>query len=899
LKAFIKIVFLILVAFTTSAQNTDALQLVKEHSSISPGAHATLFFDLNSSLSSEAKHQLVLPLNWKILSEKIFERTEGKRYMFTISTPKETLSGEYPIRFSVRIGEEYLASNATLTVKEHFQLEMEPLDLKEWVKEGDTLITPFLIQNLGNTTEKVLLHSSKGEVLNSRDTLFLAPNSSSEILVRQYVPYSERSSWMVPADLTAEIEGRKPVYSVVSIPVYSNNSKKADPYLRLPIQAGLEYLNSTFGEQRFNSVQFNISGNGYLDFDRKHHVNFLFRGPNNIHLPQLGSYDQYSLSYENQKNKIEAGDYLLRFGQLLEFGRFGRGLKFEQRIGEDRWLAFIQNARFIKSQKESFGLGYTKVLKGGNELSLRYMSKNLVQGEKSFWSNLIGISGKFEYKGLESFTEASLGNANGKIDGAIYNRLSYSLGKLRLRNEFIQAGKNYYGYYTNSRFLLNSVNYQFNSQLSAGVNTNNSNINPSLDLNVFATSPLSKVKMAYLSYMPNQKNQFFFNLTQQEREDRQIPASYHFKESFWNLTYSHNSSRFTLTTSGRMGYVNNLLAEDFAERTASYNTSVAPEFGITSWFWLGGYFEYLHTSKFSQQNELQNLIYFGGNVRLNLNNIISLNGMYRNNYTPDQLYQSRRFTNGSLVFDFKKHQLSVLAGKTYIPVSFSESRFSTFFSMKYVFRIDAPVAKNKNIGHLKGRLIGLNDDLRQKGVLLQLGPYKVLSDGSGAFEFNNVLPEKYILSIPSTFELEGVKTVSNGPLLVDIKADTTMIFDVELVKTGSVKGEIAYRLQEKYNFDESEKGDDILILAKLSNGEEEFVTRVNRRNTFNFGEVKPGDWTLEVYMPGAQTEYEIPNNIVKIKVEPDKTETASFTLNMVQRKVRFTGQEFKLSSSKR
>jgi hypothetical protein len=155
------------------------------------------------------------------------------------------------------------------------------------------------------------------------------------------------------------------------------------------------------------------------------------------------------------------------------------------------------------------------------------------------------------------------------------------------------------------------------------------------------------------------------------------------------------------------------------------------------------------------------------------------------------------------------------------------------------------------------------------------------------------------VSIPSTFELEGVKTVSNGPLLVDIKADTTMIFDVELVKTGSVKGEIAYRLQEKYNFDESEKGDDILILAKLSNGEEEFVTRVNRRNTFNFGEVKPGDWTLEVYMPGAQTEYEIPNNIVKIKVEPDKTETASFTLNMVQRKVRLTGQEFKLSSSKR
>lgn len=890
---------LTLITFGVNAQNADALQLVKEPESISPGTHTTLFFDLKSRFASEAEHQLALPLRWKILSEKVFERNNGKRFMFTISTPKETLSGEYSIKFSVKTPNGSLLSDAHVKVEERFQIELEPLDSKEWVKEGDTLITPFLIQNLGNTTEKVVLHSSKGEVLNFRDTLYLEPNTSSEILVRQHIPYTEKASWMVPADLTAEINGRKPVYSVVSIPVYSNNSKKADPYLRLPINAGLEYFNSQFGNEQYNSVQFNISGNGYLDFDRKHHVNFVLRGPNNIHLPQLGSYDQYSLNYENKKINIEAGDYLLRFGQLLEFGRFGRGLKFEHRIGEDRWTAFVQNARFIQSQKESFGLGYTKVLQGGNELSARFMSKNLVERNETFRSNLIGVSGRFKYKGLESFTEVSLGNAKRKIDGAIYNRLSYSIGKLRLRNEFIQAGKNYFGYYTNSRFLLNSINYQFNSKLSAGVNTNNSNINPSLDINVFATSPLSKIKMGYLSYMPNQKNQFFFNLTQQEREDRQIPASYHFKESFWNLTYTHTSSRFLLTTSGRMGYVNNLLTEDFSERTASYNASVAPEFAITPSFWLGGYFEYLHTSKFSQQNELQNLLYYGGNVRLNVNNIISLNAMYRNNYTPDQLYQSRRFTNGSLVFDFKKHQLSVLAGKTYVPVSFSESKFSTFFSLKYVFRIDAPVAKNKNIGHIKGRLIGLNDAVQQKGVLLQLGPYKVLSDGSGAFEFNNIIPEKYILSIPSTFELEGVKTLSNAPLVVDVKADTTLVYDVELVKTGSIKGQIAYRLQEKYNFDETNKGEDILILAKLSNGEEEYITRVNRRNTFNFGEVKPGEWTLEVYMPGTQTDYEIPNNVVKIEVEPDKTETASFTLNMVQRKIKFTGQEFKLSSNKR
>ena len=78
--------------------------------------------------------------------------------------------------------------------------------------------------------------------------------------------------------------------------------------------------------------------------------------------------------------------YVLRFNNLMEFGRFGRGLKVEQNTERGNTTLFYQHARFFPNQKDAFGGSYKWHLKGESNIGVNFISKNLNYNNLNFHS---------------------------------------------------------------------------------------------------------------------------------------------------------------------------------------------------------------------------------------------------------------------------------------------------------------------------------------------------------------------------------------------------------------------------------------------------------------------------------------------------------------------------------
>jgi hypothetical protein len=877
--------------------------------SIRPGQHFSLFFKLNTkeSVGPSVKSKLILPDKWKILAERTIYTSEdslSKKYLFTISTPSQAASGNYPFEFHIESGDTTLDyTTGNINIEEIRKLDVTTLRQPEYVKEGDELKVEYLIQNSGNKSEFVKLETSRGVVENAVDSLEIKSNSSVKVVVKQTIPSTTSSNWEASSDLKVSVSNQiAPIFKTITVHVYSTKIKKNDPYLRFPINIGGDYLNYTTGNQTASAYQYFAEGKGYLDFANKHYLDFTIRGPNQSASPALGNYDQHSLIYSYlTRTIVTAGDFVLKLNNLMEFGRFGRGLKIEQSLGNANFSAFYQQARFSPNQKDAFGAVYKLNLKNDSYLSLNFESKNLNYYNTRFKSNLLGVSSFIRRKWGTNETEIDLGEAKSKMDVAFYNKWLFKYKKLNTNSEIIYAGRNFYGFYTNSILLANGINFYLTKKLNIGINSNISRINPSLDTRVYAISPYSTTNMAFLSYQPNIRNMFFINFTKLEREDRQQPSTFHYKEDAGNFIYNLYAKKMSLSAHARYGFAQNLLAIDSTAKKMSTAYILQPSVALFPWCWIGGYFEYQHTSKFSTTNTPQNLYYFGGNIKLNYSKNISLNFMYRNNYAPDEFFEKRSFMDGSLVFDFKKHQLNLNAGRVFVPNIVNNDQNSLFFSAMYIYKINVPIKKDKNLGQLKGQIQSLSEGINKEGILMQLGQYKVMTDSSGSFTFSNLMPNKYFVTMVPNPNLIGVVSTLKAPFTVDIESNTTKTLTIPLVKTGSVIGNI--------NFEKNEKDSTSIppsvyhtigvVYVKLFNEKESNITQMNDKNEFTFKEIKPGIWKLKLIIPGKSEQYEILNQEQEVKVESSQVRNHTFLIKAIERKIKFSGKNFNIKTEKK
>ena len=888
-------------SFGAFSQEKLSIEVSNYQRKVVLGGHFTLYFQVENSIKNKKNllDTLILPHNWSVLTHKktVIDSTLI-RYSYTVCTSRNNVSGEYFINFKLISGVSILGfKRVSIFVEEISSLEIINLSQHEYVQEGDAVLSKFLIQNSGNKKEKIRLETSRGSILGEKEYYSIEPDSSLKVYVQQIIPITDQNYWQTTAELKVYTDKQTtPILGFIQIPVYSSKIKKTDKYLRFPIDIGGGYLEYRFGNQTVNAFQYYASGNGFLDFESKNHLSFSVRGPNQFDLPAVGNTDEYALSYAyKDKFTVTGGDFLLRLNNLMEFGRYGRGIKIDQKIDNISISAFYQKARFFPNQKDAFGGFIRYNFENKNSISLNFISKNLTLPDKSFTSNIVGASIDIKKENLLIETEIGLGEAERKLSLGFYNKFYLRFGKFQLNNELVYADKNFYGFYNNSWLLINGINYALSKKISLGINTNFSRTNPSLDANVYSFSPFATTYLGFISYQLNQKNLFTFNFIKQEREDRQTPSRFHYKEDLGNFAYIYNANKFTVNTQSRYGFSQNLLSDDSLSKNLSFSNMIQPTVKIMPWMWIGGYFEHQHTRKFTKNNSLQNLIYYGGNLRVNFKQNLSMNVFYRNNYSPDQFFEQRTFIDASLNYDTKHHQFSLSGGQVFLPNVPDSYQNTLFFSVKYILRLNLPIAKNKKLGMISGEVFGMNNGMSKEGVMVQLGEKRFMTDATGKFYFKDLVPDQYFLKIVSN--KIGIISTTKFPMQVDVKADSTSNVNVSFIKTGGVVGKIDFEYNSKVH--QVVDNDKVpIVLVTLYNEKESYTTQMNNRNEFSFKEMKPDSWKIKVYMPGSQTLFTIQNPEQSLEIESDLLKEINFKVQPTERKIYFSNRNYNISLNK-
>ena len=874
-----------------------------------PGKPFTIFIEVlsNKNIQDDINPVLTLPDGWNILIKKTPENTKSVRairYMYTLTMPSLTSSGTYNIGFKALVNNQEVAkSEKGVEILRVRSIEITALNTPEYVKEGDTLRTEYLIQNLGNNTEKVGLKTGRGKIKITGDSVEVKSNESVTVVVEQIIPQTDQNSWNASSDLYVNMkDSTRAVTSVITIPVFSTKNKKSDPYLRFPLEVGVWYSGATLQGNRYvGGLQYDARGKGFLDFKSKHHLDFIVHGPNRFNLPAVGSYDQYSIvySYKNQST-ITLGDYGLRFSNLLEYGRFGRGAKYDQEFKHFGVSAFFLQPRFFLNQRDSYGGRITYKFNNSSNISADYYSKDITFENNNFRTDFYGISSRFENKAKTFLleTELATGVGNGKVDYGGFNRLIFKVGHFQVNSNLMYAGKDFYGFFNNSWLAVNGFTYYFNRKISLGFSNNVTRVNPNYDITVINKSPYSSGNIAFLNYEMNTKNRFTLSYNDQEREDRGTVKSFFYREKFARFSYNVNAPKFMLWFNSQYGSAQNLLIKtDSSVNRQSISNTIQPQISIKPWLWLGGYFEYQRTAKFSDNNRLNDFYFYGGSLRISTGKTFNLQFMYRNSYAPDELIERRNYVDLNAILDLKRHVFSISGGRTFIPNYDNTEQNSLFFIAKYTFRIGAPVAKNRNLGSIKGQVLGLSDDIKKDGLLIRLGERKFMTDPNGNFFFNNLLPDKYYVTMERSTMGAGVVANTKIPMEVIVKADSTKQITIPLTKTGEIKGKVDFVAIEQVGTIDIHKNKP-LVLVKMVNGKESYITQVNKNDEFSFKEVKPDNWKITAWIPGKQEQFDISNSEEALVLGANQVKEVQLVIKPIVRKINFSQKTYNLTSKK-
>lgn len=860
-----------------------------------PGGHFTLFFEVENVGSRKAEASLQLPQNWQVIASRSSELSSTvSKYIFTVSSPSSAFAGSYQMAFVIRSGDRMARKITEAEVVTVRRVEVIPLTSYDYVREGDSLKLEYLVQNLGNHIEKVELRTTTGKIEINEDSLTLYPHKSIRVAVNQKIPETQNSYWEMSNGLFVSLQDSSNATSgFINLPVYSSKNRKSDPYLRYTLEAGAWYSYFDFNKEGTGSYQYDVKGSGFLDFKRKHYADFIVHGPNQITLPAVGSYDQYSLNYAYKKSTfVSAGDYLLVVNNLMEFGRFGRGLRVEQKIMKTGISLFYNQPRFYTLQKDTYGASFYYRPKETLVFSVDGLSKIARVREKWFETKMLGLTTRFKTPVLSFSTEIAVARTQQKNDFGAFNRLYLHVKKLQISSDLVYAGKNFYGFYHNSWQAVNAVNYTVFKKVSLGVQSNITRLNPSFDIYILNISPYYSSNTVFLNYEPASRHRITVSYNEEAKEDRQTVKQFFFNEKYGRLVYMVNSEKFQLWFENRYGQARNLLAGgDDIRYTVSARSVLQPQVRVFRWLWVGGFAEYQRNSKFSSGTRLENYYYYGGNMRIVAGRVFNASVSYRNNYAPDEFIQQRSFMDLTAELNTKHHRLSVMAGRMFLPYYTTTNEGNLFFTVRYTLKLNVPVAKNKNLGSIKGTLTG-EPTTRRAGVLVNLHDKKFLTDAEGSFYFNDLPPDKYYLTLDRSTLESGIIPGVKVPFEVSVLPKAASTVSVPLVLSGSISGKILLKSDNRV-------GDPLPpVVLKLTNGSESYITRPNEKGEFSFREILPGKWQIQASVQGNSGQYEIENAAQEVVVEALQDQKVSFKIQKKERKIYFSDKSYQLISKK-
>jgi len=892
--------FLFLIANVGIAQTSEIVIKVKNKPEILiPGKHYTVLFEIfnNSNSAANLTFDYKLPLGFNLIfskENKIIPPKNKKIILITFSIAKNCKADSYFLGVNVFENKILLANEKiTFEVSKLYKLIIEPLKYPEYLMFEKDFTCEYLITNKGNSEEKINFHSDRG--ISIHPTLvFLKPDSSIVVKVNQSVPFSPFNKTTVLSSLKALVISKDTIFSNrIPITVYPNSTKKPDLYHRFPISVAT-IVNSLRGNESIDVVKFKVNGGGFLDRNDKHYLSFLYSGPNQIDLARFGEYDQYNVQYKNKKLAIMAGDVSYTLSNLTEASRSGLGGVFNYKFPKYSVSLFYLSPRFSDKIKDSYGGKLTYFLSDKTLIDVGFIDRTLFENNESFKSQIYNISSKFSTKYLKLRGEVAFEN-NYASNGFGFSIESFlNAKKLNWGNSIQYSDKNFKGYLRNSKQLLTYINYSFSNKISAQVNANYRSINPEKDNINYNSSPIIINYQGSLNYKINRNNKLKLGGGFRKKEDRFTPKNFNFEEKLVFLNYyNRKKNGYNLNITNRYGTSINLLADDISSKNVFFSTiDFSVEIFKNVVAGLSG--DYERTNKNSVNNELNNTLYYGGNLQYNLNNKLHLNLFYRNDYALDELeIDAQSFLEAQIDFNYNRnHKFSLSASKTSLPSGNESLNDEFFITATYNFIVNTPLSKDKTVGTLKGKIVSTEND-NIDGILISLGEKATVTNNKGEFIFYNLKPNEYLLNVSQSSLPSDKIIIENLPYKIDVIPNKETEIVLNLGKTGNLEGTIKLK---KIRGIRSSQFDKKLpnIIVKIYNKDKKYLTKTNGLGNFKFAKLSPGEWTVELIVKRLSKDFTFDKIKTTVQISPDKNIFITFNANSKNRMIKKSKKTFKL-----
>lgn len=864
-----------------------SLRLLTQNLNTTNNEKKAIFFEVENhgKTLTDAELVLELPLGWNTLTTTpapVLQTNQKGNILVGVLVNNQAKYGTYKIRATLKKGNQPLAVKVfNITIIQKFSLSVQPVLVPEYLKVGSSYRQSFVILNSGNTSETLELSSNLGEVIGATK-IQIPAYKSVQAEVSRPVPEQQSGNQYISIDLHAKPSRvDTTIHSIISVPVYSSTIKRNDPYLRFPIEFSTIYNRFDSPNQTAEALQFDIRGKGHLDFDKNHKLEFIAHGPNRFNFPRFGNFDQYYVNYANKTIDVALGDKVFQVSNLLEKNRFGRGGDVALAFGSDKIRLFGFRSRFFPLIKSEMGGQFSRSFNENGEFTFSYINKNHFVNNQQVTSNLSSVSYFLQKNNIWLDTEIGVSQTEGKISGGVYNYLYTTFNKFSFNSNIVYTGKSFFGFYNNSLLINNGLRYQLSKKLTLQFSQNYNNLNPAFDSFIFINVPTFQSISPEINYHFNKRSSLNASFIIREREDRMEPKAFHFKENIFRLFYRKTAGIFQLSTDGDYGKTRNLLAvQDVDSLSNLFRYRLQPSIEVAKLLRFGLYGEYLRTSRYSSTNTVDNLLFYGLNLSYNWKNYLDVNLFYRNNYAPDELFQTQSFFDAQAAVNYKNHALILFSSYGYFPAPLNQTNF--FASLTYRFTWNVPLKKRKDLSTIQGAVYR-PQQLNNGGFIVSMDGQNITTDQDGSFSFENIVPGQYFLEVKKSSLNFGEIIDQGSAIRLDVREAEVQKINLAVINSGRIEGQIEgiTKLAIREN-----------LLLKISNENFSRLTTCNRFGGFTFGELKPGVYKIEVVDNKTEGFYQQANLGSLCEVKSGETTEHILKMIPVKKNIQFQEDSF-------
>lgn len=877
--------------------NNIRVNALNIHEKYEPGKNHTLSLQLevDKNLEKNLSIQVKLPSRWQLISSAAIQRlTKGDKNLSLINLyiPKNATPGKTIL--DINIIDEYenivTTKKINIIVAKNYDLEVFTTSSPNNVKAGEKIVSIYGVRNLGNVTQKLSIFAN-GEI-EGKTLRTIAPDSLLTIRVKKeteagiYRLMNLSTYVEVKSEFTEE---KFRAYS--STTVFPSKIEKEDPFFRFPISLSLYYNSRTYRDNHFSTLSAEMRGNGYLDLEKNHHLNFIVRAPQQQNLKRFGVTDQYSLVYNyRDRTTVYLGDHAYFINRLGFESRYGMGFRIDQKYKDWLFTAHYTKPRLYSFNSEPL-YGLKAVYRVSDSLYIGgsiSSSKGTFRGaSREIEANpdekgqIATINLDFQNRGTTVEAEVSGSLTNKATDFAGYLNLVQSIGTFTYSGMFTISGENYFGALSNSLQYSNNLFYRVNKWNFATGQTV-SRVNRRLDPLFFAAEPYYENLYGLIGYRFNKKHYVNVRGDIREREDQLEPKLYHYKERGLLYRYLYSGDKLQFNFSGRIAETNNLLAGNNIYRS-SYSHNIGGSYRILENLILRTGLSHNYNNRYGTSGNSSNYTRYLFGFNYNVNRKLRINATYNSGFSPDESYKKRDFVNSNIMFRLNKnHQFELRTN--YFENAGVLNRKELLALGKYTYSFGVPLKRIIQQGGIEGIFYSDNPNISVENINVMAAGTKIATDASGKFEINNLLIGKNHILIDENSLPDGIVLNKKAITEVEIQQGKKKFLTFELMQGGNVTGSV----QLLRNIDTL----GFKTYLKLSNEEFSYYVESDINGQFAFQNVVPGSYNLDL-VGLKEDEYEKFKNR---RLYITEGETADVFLPLVEKKreIRFSKKNFTL-----